>query len=113
RSTMPDRAAVRAAQTPESTVPREYATKVRVASPGLPEADVERLHGHIPVEYAASALRRGMTVDQVIEAYQEHAPRSAVDERKTYERPTFIPSRQPTRASQLAAGIERLAQLGK
>lgn len=113
RSDRPTRDALRASRASESAVPREYAVRLRAASPNLSEADLERLHGHIPVEYAASALRRGMTVDNIIEAYQEHAPRSAGGDRPTYEPPRFIPVRQPTQAERMAAAVANLANLRK
>lgn len=113
RSDKPARDALRASRVPESTVPREYAVRLRATSPGLTEADLERLHGHIPVEYAASALRRGMTVDNIIEAYQEHAPRSAGGDRPAYEPPRFIPVRKPTQAERMAAAVANLANLRK
>lgn len=113
RSDKPARDALRASRNQESTVPREYAVRLRAASPSLSDADLERLHGHIPVEYAASALRRGMSVEQVIEAYQEHAPRSAGGDRPTYQPPKFIPVRQPTQAERMAAAVANLTKQWK
>ena len=110
RSEKSARDALRASRDEETTVPREYAVRLRAASPGVSDADLGRLHGHIPVEYAASALRRGMSVDAVIEAYQEHAPRSTVGAAPQYQRATFIPARKPTRASQLAAAVAALTR---
>lgn len=111
RSDKPARDALRASHASESTVPREYAVRLRAVAPGLSEADLERMHGHIPVEYATSALRRGMTVDNIIEAYVEHAPRSAGGDRPAYEPPRSIPVRQPTQAERMAAAVANLTNL--
>lgn len=112
QSSAADRAALRESRNDLDR--RMYGQRLREVAPTITDAEVERLYGHVPANYAERAIRNGRTPDEVIESYQEHAPRSASGERLDLtSRPvaTAAPVRPTTPALKMAASIDRLRSL--
>jgi len=106
-------------------VPFSFSKALRAVRPTITEADVTRLHGgSIPLSYVSEALRCGASAEEVEMLWAERWSEGGLHRRYSVEPPTnaplaapevpratFIPSRVPTRASRLSAGIDALRNL--
>jgi len=106
-------------------VPVSFSKALRAVMPTITEKDVTRLHGgSIPLSYVSEALRCGASAEEVEMLWAERwsegglhrrygvePPTSAPQAAPVAPRVTFIPSRVPTRASTLSAGIDALRNL--
>lgn len=112
RSSRADRTAGR--ETTTELDRRMYGERMRAVAPDITDADVGRLHGHVPARDAERGLRNGRSVDEIVEAYQEHAPRSATGERLDLSGRAAVASskfRPRTPAMKLAAAVEQFASM--
>ena len=112
RSSRADRTAGR--ETTAELDRRMYGERMRAVAPDIALTDVQRLHGHVPARDAERGLRSGRSVNDIVEAYQEHAPSSATGERLDISgraATTATSARASTPALKMAAAVELLAAL--